>query len=56
MDWERMQCPAAADALYRRYGARAGIKRKGLDKELDTMRTSRQKVDDLLDVAKKLDR
>jgi len=47
--------PAAADALWKRYGSRQGIRRKGLDRELDQMRTSRHKVDELLDISRKLD-
>jgi len=47
--------PAAADALWRRYGAKKGVRRKGLDKELDRLRSSRGKVDELLEISRKLD-
>jgi len=47
--------PAAADALWRRYGARKGVRRKGLDKDLDRLRSSRGKVDELLEISRKLD-
>jgi len=46
---------AAADALWRRYGSRQGVRRKGLDTRLDEMRKSRPKPDDLLEIARKLD-
>ncbi len=46
---------AAADALWRRYGSRQQVRRLGLDQELDHMRKSNPRTDDLLDVAKRLD-
>jgi hypothetical protein len=46
---------AAADALWRRYGSRQQIRRKGLDTKLDELRRSSPRMDELLEIAKRLD-
>jgi hypothetical protein len=46
---------AAADALWRRYHSRSSARRRGLDEQLDSMRKGTAKVDELLEVARKLD-
>jgi hypothetical protein len=46
---------AVADALWRRYGTRKLLRRRGLEETLDTMRRDKPRIDDLLDVARQLD-
>ncbi len=46
---------AAADALWMRYGSRQSVRRRNLDQELDRMRKGRPRVDELIEISKKLD-
>ena len=46
---------SVADALWRRYRGKSAVRKKGLDVELDKMRKSTARLDDLMEISKKLE-
>jgi len=47
---------AVGDALWRRYASRQGVRRRHLDAELDRMRKTKPRLDELIEIAGELDK
>jgi len=46
---------AVAEALWKRYSSRQDVRRKGLDKKLESMRGEKPRIEELIEISKKLD-